>query len=61
MLAVYDSVTPGGEKVHADLSGQFWGRLPLRRAAWDEEEDAEPTETKPPRVLAADCCAAQGR
>ena len=31
VLAVYESVTPGGEKVEADLSGQFWGRLPLRR------------------------------
>jgi phosphatidylinositol alpha-mannosyltransferase len=33
VLAVYESVTPGGEKVEADLSGQFWGRLPLRRRA----------------------------
>jgi phosphatidylinositol alpha-mannosyltransferase len=31
VLAVYDSVTLGGEKVQADLSGQVWGRLPLRR------------------------------
>ncbi len=32
VLAVYQSVTPGGEKVEADLSGQFWGRLPTWRA-----------------------------
>ena len=31
IVAVYDSVTPGGEKVVADLSGQVWGRWPLRR------------------------------
>ena len=30
VVAVYHSVTPGGEKVTADLSGQFWGRLPVR-------------------------------
>ena len=31
IIAVYDSVTPGGEKVVADLSGQVWGRWPIRR------------------------------
>jgi phosphatidylinositol alpha-mannosyltransferase len=31
VLAVYESVTPGGEKVVADFSGQFWGRWPIRR------------------------------
>jgi phosphatidyl-myo-inositol alpha-mannosyltransferase len=36
VLAVYESVTPGGEKVEADLSGQFWGRLPLRRRSSGE-------------------------
>jgi phosphatidyl-myo-inositol alpha-mannosyltransferase len=45
VLAVYDSVTPGGEKVESDLSGQFWGRLPLRRAAWEEADD-DTAETK---------------
>lgn len=28
VIEVYHSVTPGGEKVEADLSGQVWGRLP---------------------------------
>jgi phosphatidylinositol alpha-mannosyltransferase len=32
VVAVYDSITPGGEKVVADLSGQFWGRWPMRRS-----------------------------
>jgi phosphatidylinositol alpha-mannosyltransferase len=31
VVAVYDSVTPGGEKVLADLSTQLWGRWPVRR------------------------------
>ena len=31
VVAVYQSVTPGGEKVVADLSGQFWGRWPVRK------------------------------
>lgn len=31
VVAVYESVTPGGEKVVADFSGQFWGRWPVRR------------------------------
>ncbi len=34
VLSVYESATPGGEKVEADLSGHFWGRLPLRRPSW---------------------------
>lgn len=33
IVAVYQSVTPGGEKVVADLSGHFWGRMPIRRAS----------------------------
>jgi phosphatidylinositol alpha-mannosyltransferase len=33
VVEVYRSVTPGDEKVTADLSRQFWGRLPLRRTA----------------------------
>ncbi len=33
VVAVYTSVTPGGEKVQADLSGHFWGRLPIRRVS----------------------------
>ena len=33
VVAVYNSVTPGGEKVEADLSGHFWGRLPIRRVS----------------------------
>ncbi len=33
VVAVYNSVTPGGEKVEADLSGQFWGRMPIRRVS----------------------------
>ncbi len=33
VVAVYESVTPGGEKVVADLSGQFWGRWPVRRVS----------------------------
>ncbi|MCU0301567.1 MAG: glycosyltransferase family 4 protein [Candidatus Nanopelagicales bacterium] len=31
VVAVYESVTPGDEKVVADLSTQFWGRWPVRR------------------------------
>jgi phosphatidylinositol alpha-mannosyltransferase len=31
VVAVYESVTPGGEKVHADLSKQLWGSWPVRR------------------------------
>jgi phosphatidylinositol alpha-mannosyltransferase len=41
VLEVYRSVTPGGEKVRADLSRQFWGRLPVRRPPWGEEQEAE--------------------
>ncbi len=33
IVAVYNSVTPGGEKVEADLSGHFWGRMPIRRVS----------------------------
>jgi phosphatidylinositol alpha-mannosyltransferase len=40
VLAVYESVTFGGEKVQADLSRQFWGRLPLRRGAGGEGEES---------------------
>ncbi len=31
VVAVYESITPGGEKVVADLSTQLWGRWPVRR------------------------------
>jgi phosphatidyl-myo-inositol alpha-mannosyltransferase len=41
VLAVYESVTPGGEKVEADLSGQFWGRLPLRRPSRSADSKAD--------------------
>jgi phosphatidylinositol alpha-mannosyltransferase len=41
VLSVYESVTPGGEKVQADLSGQFWGRLPLRRPSWIGDSKAD--------------------
>ena len=41
VLSVYESVTPGGEKVEADLSGQFWGRLPLRRPPWGADSEAD--------------------
>ncbi len=41
IVEVYQSVTPGGEKVEADLSGQFWGRLPLRRPSWSGESEEE--------------------
>ncbi len=41
VLEVYNSVTPGGEKVTADLSRQFWGRLPVRRPPWGADEEAE--------------------
>jgi phosphatidylinositol alpha-mannosyltransferase len=43
VLAVYESVRQDGEKVEADLSRQFWGRLPLRRGGGNgdaEEPDA---------------------
>ncbi|MGB8019864.1 MAG: glycosyltransferase family 4 protein [Candidatus Nanopelagicales bacterium] len=39
--AVYQSVTPGGEKVLADLSGQVWGRLPLRRRSLGSSQRTE--------------------
>ena len=39
IVAVYDSVTVGGEKVTSDLSGQVWGRLPILKAAWEDDED----------------------
>lgn len=39
--AVYQSVTPGGEKVVADLSGQVWGRLPLRRRSGSSSQRTE--------------------
>ncbi len=32
VVQVYRSITPGDEKVTADLSRQVWGRLPLRRS-----------------------------
>ncbi len=41
ILSVYESVTPGGEKVEADLSGQVWGRLPLRRPGGVRRTDGE--------------------
>jgi phosphatidylinositol alpha-mannosyltransferase len=41
VLEVYMSVTPGGEKVTADLSRQFWGRLPVRRPPWGTEQEDE--------------------
>jgi phosphatidylinositol alpha-mannosyltransferase len=41
VLEVYTSVTPGGEKVTADLSRQFWGRLPVRRPPWGADQEAE--------------------
>ena len=41
VVEVYRSVTPGGEKVRADLSRQFWGRLPVRRPPWGEEQEVE--------------------
>jgi phosphatidyl-myo-inositol alpha-mannosyltransferase len=41
ILGVYVSVTPGGEKVTADLSRQFWGRLPVRRPPWGAEQEDE--------------------
>ena len=31
----------GGEKVTADLSRQFWGKLPLRRPTWSGDEQEE--------------------
>jgi phosphatidylinositol alpha-mannosyltransferase len=39
VVEVYTSVTPGGEKVTADLSRQFWGRLPVRRPPWAGEQE----------------------
>ena len=41
VLEVYMSVTPGGEKVTADLSRQFWGRLPVRRPPWGADQEDE--------------------
>jgi phosphatidylinositol alpha-mannosyltransferase len=42
VLAVYESVRHEGEKVEADLSRQFWGRLPLRRGAGNgDAEEAD--------------------
>ncbi|HYN56197.1 MAG TPA: glycosyltransferase family 4 protein [Motilibacterales bacterium] len=41
VLEVYHSVTPGGEKVTADLSRQFWGRLPVRRLTGSGEQEDE--------------------
>ena len=41
VLSVYESVTPGGEKVEADLSGQLWGRLPLRRPPWGADSGGD--------------------
>jgi phosphatidylinositol alpha-mannosyltransferase len=41
VVEVYRSVTPGGEKVTADLSRQFWGRLPVRRPPWGADQEAE--------------------
>ena len=41
VVEVYRSVTPGGEKVTADLSRQFWGRLPVRRPPWGTDQEAE--------------------
>ena len=41
VVEVYHSVTPGGEKVRADLSRQFWGRLPVRRPPWGGEQEVE--------------------
>lgn len=38
VVEVYRSVTPGGEKVTADLSRQFWGRLPVRRSTGDASD-----------------------
>jgi phosphatidylinositol alpha-mannosyltransferase len=40
ILAVYQSVRQDGEKVEADLSRQFWGRLPRRRASGTGESEA---------------------
>jgi len=42
VVAVYESVTPGGEKVLADLSGQFWGRWPVRRVSRSGSGGGEP-------------------
>jgi len=41
VVEVYRSVTPGDEKVTADLSRQFWGRLPRRRPAASSEAGGE--------------------
>ena len=43
VVEVYHSVTPGGEKVTADLSRQLWGRLPGRRAAAGADPGADAT------------------
>ena len=39
VVEVYRSVALGGEKVTADLSRQFWGKLPLRRPTWSGEQE----------------------
>ncbi len=41
VVDVYQSVTPGGEKVEADLSGQLWGRLPTWRSGRGERSGAD--------------------
>jgi phosphatidylinositol alpha-mannosyltransferase len=41
VVEVYRSVEVGGEKVTADLSRQFWGKLPLRRPTWSGYEREE--------------------
>lgn len=41
VVEVYRSVAVGGEKVTADLSRQFWGKLPLRRPTWSGDEQGE--------------------
>ncbi|MDH3958590.1 MAG: glycosyltransferase, partial [Actinomycetota bacterium] len=41
VVEVYRSVAVGGEKVTADLSRQFWGKLPLRRPTWSGDEQEE--------------------
>ncbi len=41
VVEVYRSVSVGGEKVTADLSRQFWGKLPLRRSTWSGGEQQE--------------------
>ncbi len=41
VVEVYHSVAVGGEKVTADLSRQFWGKLSLRRPTWSGDEPEE--------------------